>query len=41
MPGRVAIIGVGCTPACATTPYQSFKELMFEAAQRAYLDAGL
>ena len=41
MPGRVAIIGVGCTPARATTPYQSFKELMFEAAQRAYLDAGL
>ncbi len=41
MPGRVGIIGIGCTPAQPTTPYHSFKELMFQAAQRAYLDAGI
>ncbi|MFQ5662587.1 MAG: acetyl-CoA acetyltransferase [Terriglobia bacterium] len=38
---RVAILGVGATPAQAATPAQSFKELMFEAAQKAYLDAGI
>ncbi|MBI4467284.1 MAG: acetyl-CoA acetyltransferase [Acidobacteria bacterium] len=41
MPNRVAIIGVGCTPAQPTTPYLSFKELMFQEAERAYLDAGI
>ncbi len=41
MNGRVGIIGIGYTAAQPTTPYSSFKELMFEAAQRAYLDAGI
>lgn len=41
MPTRVGIIGVGATPAQPTTPSLSFKELMFQAAQRAYLDAGI
>ncbi len=41
MPTRVAIIGVGAVPVRPTTPYHSFKELMFEAAQRAYADAGV
>jgi acetyl-CoA C-acetyltransferase len=38
---RVAILGVGCLPAQRTSAGQSFKEMMFDAAQRAYLDAGL
>lgn len=41
MPTRVGIIGVGATPAQPTTPSLSFKELMFQTAQRAYLDAGI
>jgi acetyl-CoA C-acetyltransferase len=41
MEPRVAIIGVGATPAQPTTPHWSYKELMFQAAQRAYLDAGI
>lgn len=41
MQKRVGIIGVGATPAQPTTPALSFKELMFQAAQRAYLDAGI
>ena len=41
MNGRVGIIGIGYPAAQPTTPYSSFKELMFEAAQRAYLDAGI
>lgn len=41
MNGRVAITGVGFTPAQRATPRQSFKELMFEAAERAYADAGV
>ncbi|HEY7560408.1 MAG TPA: acetyl-CoA acetyltransferase [Candidatus Binatia bacterium] len=38
---RVAIIGVGMTAARPATEHLSFKEMMFEAAQRAYADAGV
>jgi acetyl-CoA C-acetyltransferase len=38
---RVAIIGVGMTAARPATEQLSFKELMFEAAQKAYADAGV
>ena len=38
---RVAIIGVGLTAARPATEHLSFKEMMFEAAQRAYADAGV
>ena len=38
---RVAIIGIGFTPAQPTSPYRSYKEMMFEAAQKAYQDAGI
>jgi acetyl-CoA C-acetyltransferase len=41
MSDRVAIIGVGFTCLQPSTPHVSFKELMFEAAQKAYLDAGV
>jgi acetyl-CoA C-acetyltransferase len=41
MNDRVAIIGVGLTAASPATEYLSFKEMMFEAAQRAYADAGV
>src|SRR5437867_9901624 len=41
MSERVAIIGIGFTPLQPTTPRCSFKELVFEAAQRAYADAGI
>lgn len=41
MPARVAIVGVGHTAFRATSPGLSYKELMFEAATRAYQDAGL
>ena len=41
MPNRVAILGIGFTAAQPTTPSRSYKEMMFEAAQRAYLDAGI
>ena len=41
MPDRVAIVGVGQTQFRATTPGVSYKELMFEAATRAYADADL
>src|SRR3989338_6084217 len=41
MAGRVAIVGVGFTTAQPTTPFLSFKELIFEAAQKAYLDAAV
>ena len=39
MSGNVAIIGVGSTPIRAVTPEVSYRELTFEAAQRAYADA--
>ena len=41
MPGRVAIVGVGYTPLRSITPEVSFRELIFEAAVRAYDDAGV
>lgn len=41
MSDRVAIIGIGQTAARPASGHLSFKELMFEAAQRAYLDAGV
>ena len=41
MSDRVAIIGIGFTALQQSTPHHSFKELMFEAAQKAYLDAGI
>src|SRR3970040_581199 len=41
MPKRVAIVGVGQTASGAPSPGLSYKELMFEAAPRAYADAGL
>jgi len=41
MPRRVAIVGAGQTAFRATSPGLSYKELMFEAASRAYADAGL
>src|SRR3990172_2256627 len=39
MTTRVAIVGVGQTAFRATSPGLSYKELMFEAATRAYADA--
>lgn len=41
MPPRVAIVGIGHTAFSATSPGLSYKEMMFEAATRAYQDAGL
>ncbi|MFQ5879098.1 MAG: acetyl-CoA acetyltransferase [Dehalococcoidia bacterium] len=38
---RVAVVGVGHTQFRATTPGLSYKELMFEAATKAYEDAGI
>jgi acetyl-CoA C-acetyltransferase len=38
---RVAIIGVGWVGFRPTTPEYSYKELMYEAALRAYVDAGV
>lgn len=41
MPERVAIVGVGATQFRSLTPDLSYKELMFEAAVKAYADAGI
>jgi acetyl-CoA C-acetyltransferase len=41
MAERVAVIGIGFTPLQPATPRWSFKELVFEAAQKAYIDAGI
>lgn len=41
MSDRVAIIGVGWSGFRAVTPEYSYKELMYEAAKRAYTDAGV
>ena len=38
---RVAIIGIGTTMYRPESPDKNFKELMFEAASRAYIDAGI
>ncbi|OGS51251.1 MAG: hypothetical protein A3K65_07240, partial [Euryarchaeota archaeon RBG_16_68_12] len=40
-PMKVAISGVGITPFRPTTPEFSWKELMYDGAQRAYADAGI
>jgi acetyl-CoA C-acetyltransferase len=37
---EVAIVGIGCTGFKTVTPDVSYKEMMFEAATRAYQDAG-
>jgi acetyl-CoA C-acetyltransferase len=41
MSGRIAIVGIGYTSFRPLTPEVSYKELMFEAAVKAYEDAGL
>ena len=41
MSQRVAIVGVGFTAFRPTSPEASFRELIFEAAVRAYADAGI
>lgn len=38
---RVAIVGVGCVAARPVSPEVSYREITFEAAERAYADAGL
>jgi acetyl-CoA C-acetyltransferase len=38
---RVAIVGVGCTGFRSITPEQSYKEMIYDAAMRAYNDAGV
>ena len=38
---RVAIVGVGCTGFRPVTPEHSYKEMIYEAAVRAYNDAGV
>lgn len=38
---KVGIIGIGTTMYRPETPEKNFKELMFEAAYRAYIDAGI
>lgn len=41
MPNRVAIVGAGYSDFRSTSPGISYKEMMFEAATRAYADAGV
>ncbi len=41
MHDRVAIVGAGCTGFRPVTPGQSYKEMVYEAAMRAYNDAGV
>jgi len=41
MNGRVAIVGAGYTALRGVSPESSFRELIFEAAVRAYEDAGI
>jgi acetyl-CoA C-acetyltransferase len=41
MTNRVAIVGVGCTGFRPLTPEVSYKELMYDAAVKAYEDAGI
>jgi acetyl-CoA C-acetyltransferase len=38
---RVAIVGIGCTGFRSVSPEQSYKEMVYEAAMRAYNDAGV
>src|SRR5574341_431765 len=41
MSDRVAIVGAGVTPPRPLSPDQSFREMTFAAATRAYRDAGI
>lgn len=41
MNGKVAVVGAGYTPLRALSPDVSFREMIFEAAVRAYEDAGI
>ncbi len=41
MNNRVGIIGIGCTGFKPVSPDVSYRELIFEAAQKAYTEAGL
>ena len=41
MKREVAIVGVGWSGYRSVTPDLSYKELMFEAAAKAYADAGI
>ncbi len=41
MAERIAIIGIGFSPLEPATPACSFKELVFETAQKAYADASV
>ncbi len=41
MNGKVAVVGAGFTPLRPLSPEVSFRELIFEAAVRAYQDAGI
>jgi acetyl-CoA C-acetyltransferase len=41
MHDRVAIVGIGCTGYRSISPGQSYKEMIYEAAVRAYADAGV
>src|ERR1043165_5143669 len=41
MSDRIAIIGIGFTAAQPTTPTRSYRELTFEAAEKADADAGI
>ena len=41
MPQKVAIVGIGYTPFTPTSPDVSFREMIFEAAVKAYDDAGV
>ncbi|MBI4416134.1 MAG: acetyl-CoA acetyltransferase, partial [Euryarchaeota archaeon] len=38
---RVGIVGIGIVPFRPATPEYSWKEIMYEAASRAYADAGV
>lgn len=41
MSQRVAIVGIGHTVFSSTSPAISYKEMIYEAAEKAYLDAGV
>ena len=38
---EIAVVGIGTTGFRATTPDLSYRELTYEAAKKAYLDAGV
>lgn len=40
-PQRVGIIGMGAVPARASSPEVSYREMIFEAARKAYMEAGV